>query len=139
MSAMATTQSETALIPWREGDAELMRDPAYREEHNRHVLGDTLAAALVRYRADHGLSQTALGRLLGMRQPQVCRLEAGDHTPDFATLQRICDALDLEATIEIGPRRDGNRPVPERLQGHAITDASTQAVIAIRPAPAERA
>lgn len=133
MSLMAAP-TETTPIPWREGEAELMRDPAYREEHNRHVLADTLAAALVHHRAVHGLSQTALGRLLGMRQPQVCRLEAGGHTPDFATLQRICDALGLEIAIEIGPRLDGNREVPARLKGHTITDASTQTVIAVRPA-----
>lgn len=138
MPLMATTQTETTPIPWREGDAELMRDPAYRDEHNRHVLADALAAALVRHRTEHGLSQTALGRLLGMRQPQVCRLEAGDHTPDFATLQRICDALDLEIAIEIGPRTDASRAIPARLAGHAVTDASTQAVVAIRPARAAR-
>ncbi len=36
--------------------------------------------------------------------------------------------------IEIGPRLDGNREIPARLRGHAITDASTQTVIAIRSA-----
>ncbi len=136
---MTTMTQATTPIPWAEADAELMLDPAYRDAHNRHVLADTLATALVRYRAERDLSQTALGRLLGMAQPQVCRLEAGEHAPDFATLQRICDALDLEIAIEIGPCRDGNRPVPGRLQGHVITDASTQAVIAIRPAGPARA
>ena len=128
------TTSATTLIPWEETRARLMANPAHQSLHDELLLAGVLATALVRYRADHGLSQTALGRLLGMRQPQVCRLEAGDHTPDVATLQRICDALGLEIAIEIGPRLDGNREIPARLRGHAITDASTQTVIAVRPA-----
>jgi len=136
MSATMTTSP--TLIPWSETEARLLRDPAVRAVHDEHILAEAVALALVSHRAAHGLSQTALGRLLGMRQPQVCRLEAGDHTPDFATLQRICDALDLEIAIEIGPRTDASRAIPARLAGHAVTDASTQAVVAIRPARAAR-
>jgi predicted transcriptional regulator len=43
---------------------------------------------VIGYRVDHGLSQTGLARLLGMHQPAVARLEAGDHEPSLATLSR---------------------------------------------------
>lgn len=123
----------TRPIPWEETERRLLADPGVREAHNRLLLAGTLSTALVRYRGEHGLSQTALGRRLGMTQPQVSRLEAGDHTPDYRTLLRICDALGLAVTIEIGPEAPAGRPRPRPRHGETV-EASTQAVISIRPA-----
>ena len=55
------------------------------------------------YRIDHGLSQTELARLLGMHQPAIARLEAGDHEPSLATLCRLARTLDVEFHIDITP------------------------------------
>ena len=128
------TKQPVKWISWEEHRAEAMRDPVLREIHNETILASTFSIALSSYRAEHGLSQTALGRLLGMTQPQVCRMEAGDHTPDFRTMQRVCDLLGLELTITIGPRLDENRPIPKALQRGAVADSSTQAVVSVRPA-----
>ena len=45
-----------------------------------------LAVRVIRYRTEHGPSQSALARQLGMRQPAISRLVAGDHEPSLATL-----------------------------------------------------
>lgn len=49
------------------------------------------------------LSQTALARILGMHQPAVARLEAGDHEPSLATLSRLARKLGVEFHIDITP------------------------------------
>ena len=78
-----------------------MRDPEYRREYERTRLANDVAIKVIRYRVDHGLTQTQLARMLGMRQPHVARLESGDHEPSVATLARLADALGLDFSIDI--------------------------------------
>lgn len=58
---------------------------------------------MLRYRTEHGLTQTEFGRLIGMRQPHVARLESGDHEPSLSTLVRLAAALGEDFTVEIKP------------------------------------
>jgi len=55
------------------------------------------------YRAEHGLTQTAFGRLVGMRQPHVARLESGEHEPSLSTLARLSATLDVDFILDITP------------------------------------
>lgn len=80
-----------------------LRDPEFREEWERTALARAVALKVIHYRAEHGLSQRALGERLEMPQPQVSRLEAGDHNPSIDTLVRLSRALGLELTIDIRP------------------------------------
>ncbi len=93
----------TKSIPHEQVHAELMKDPEYARIWEQTVLARAVALRLVAYRAEHGLSQTALARQLGMRQPQVARLEAGEHNPSIATLMRLSRTLGMEFHIEITP------------------------------------
>src|SRR5258707_14224221 len=88
-----------------------MRDPEYRREYERTRLANDVAIKGIGYRVDHGLSQAALRRLLGMRQPHVARLEPGDHEPSVATLARLADALRLDFNADIQGVR-GKPPAP---------------------------
>jgi DNA-binding XRE family transcriptional regulator len=69
--------------------AEDLRDPEIRAEYERTALAHAVAMRVLKYRTDHGLSQSALGRELGMAQPAIARLEAGSHEPSLATLARL--------------------------------------------------
>lgn len=80
-----------------------------REEHIRTALARAVAMRLLAYRVEHGLSQTALARELGMQQPAVARLEAGDHEPTFSTLERLARGLGIEFHIDITPATSGLR------------------------------
>ena len=99
--------------------AEDMRDPEFRAEWERHALAHAVALEVLKYRTDQGLSQTALAERLGMKQPQVARLEIGEHTPTIETLARLAAELDIEFTIDIRP--PGRRPrfVTKRAQNDA--------------------
>ena len=84
-------------------NARQLKDPAVRAEWERTAVARAVAVRLVEYRAEHALSQTALARQLGMKQPAVARLEAGEHNPSFDTLARLSSALGIEFHIAVTP------------------------------------
>lgn len=83
--------------------ARQLKDPAVRAEWERTAVARAVAVRLVEYRAEHALSQTALARKLGMKQPAVARLEAGGHNPSFDTLARLSSVLGIEFHIAVTP------------------------------------
>lgn len=91
-----------------------LSDPEFRREWERTTIARAVALKVTAYRAEHGLSQRALARHLGMTQSQLSRLEAGDHNPSIETLARLADTLDVEFAIDIHPRRRA----PKLLSGH---------------------
>ena len=78
-------------------------DPAIRAEWERTAIARAVAMRVVEYRVEHGLTQTALAGRLGMKQPAVARLEAGEHTPSFDTLSRLSSVLGIEFHIAVTP------------------------------------
>lgn len=83
--------------------AEELADPETRREHDRTAFAHAVAMRVIGYRINNGLSQTGLARLLGMHQPAIARLEAGDHEPSLATLSRLARVLEVEFHIDITP------------------------------------
>lgn len=84
--------------------ANTLQNEEFRAEWERLTPARALAIRLIRYRAEHDLTQTGLARLVGMSQPAVARLEIGEHVPTLATLIRLSDALDLEFLIDVRPK-----------------------------------
>jgi ribosome-binding protein aMBF1 (putative translation factor) len=84
-------------------NARQLKDPAFRAEWERTAVARAVAVRLVEYRGEHALSQTALARKLGMKQPAIARLEAGEHNPSFDTLARLSTALGIEFHISVTP------------------------------------
>lgn len=80
-----------------------LKNSAVRAEYDRTVFANAVAIRVIEYRAVHGLSQTALAKLLGMRQPAIARLEAGDHEPSLTMLARLARGLGLDFSIDITP------------------------------------
>jgi DNA-binding XRE family transcriptional regulator len=93
------------LVPHGRVHDRLMQDPEVAHAWRETELARKVALLLVAYRAEHRLTQTALAQKLGMRQPAVARLEAGDHNPSFRTLVRLAEALGVEFTLHIS--KDG--------------------------------
>ncbi len=86
-----------------------LADPEIRREHERTALAHAVAMRVIGYRVDHGLSQTGLAQMVGMHQPAIARLEAGDHEPSLTTLSRLAKALGIEFHIDITPDTFGLR------------------------------
>ncbi|MBV9336381.1 MAG: helix-turn-helix transcriptional regulator [Solirubrobacterales bacterium] len=95
---------------------QLRTDPEFRAEWERTALARAVAVAVVRYRAEHDLSQRELGERLGMKQPQVARLELGEVNPSMETLTRVSAQLGIEFTIDVRPAGTPVRNVTRRAQ-----------------------
>ena len=108
-----------------------LADPAFRAEWERTALARAVALRLVRYRAEHNLSQRDLAKRLDMEQPQVARLERGDVNPTLETLMRLAGALEIEFTIDVRPTNRKARLVTQRAQDEALTSYETADAVAL--------
>ncbi len=128
------SKTTPATRPWRDyaNDA-IDHDPLLREMVYAQTIASVVGRAVYLHRTQRGLSQAALGRLIDMPQPQVARIETGDHTPTAATLLRLCDALGLNLELSIWPRTAKRRTAPHVPHG-AIVETTDQLVITIRNA-----
>jgi DNA-binding XRE family transcriptional regulator len=125
------------LIPYEEMLARQLRNPKFRAEWERLAPARAVANRLVVYRADHNLSQAALGRLLGLSQPAVARLEAGDHLPSIDTHVRIAERLGIESTVQIAPPQqagsaDGSTPARALVTERATSPGGAGLTVAMR-------
>jgi DNA-binding XRE family transcriptional regulator len=83
--------------------ADDLRDPEVVAELARTAVANQLAILVIQYRVEHGLTQTALARQLGMRQPAIARLEASDHEPSVAMLARLANKLGITLRLDLTP------------------------------------
>lgn len=78
-------------------------DPGFRKLWDEGTFARDVAIKVVAYRVDNNLSQAQFGRMLGMTQPAIARLEGGEDTPTLKTLARISAATGLEFHVAIAP------------------------------------
>ncbi len=64
-------------------EEQLRQDPDFRAHWERTALARAVALAVIGYRVKHHLTQTRLAEKLGVRQPQVARLEMGSTPPPW--------------------------------------------------------
>jgi ribosome-binding protein aMBF1 (putative translation factor) len=76
-------------------------DPKYRAEWDRTAFAHQVALAVLGYRTERGLTQAALARQVGMTQPVIARLEAGDQPPSIATLAKLTAGTGLELNMKV--------------------------------------
>ena len=103
---------------------ELNSDAAFRVDWERLALARAVAGAVLAYRGEHKLSQAALGRALGMAQPQVSRLESGEHLPTIDTLVKLATTLGMEFTLDVRPERSAAKNVTRTAREHAVSQTS---------------
>ena len=70
---------------------------------------ETLGAVLRQERKKKQMSQTAVGRTVGIDQPTMSRVEKGNPGTELGTLFRLLAALDLELTVQ-ERRRPSDHP-----------------------------
>lgn len=111
---------------------QLRDDPEFRAEWERTALARAVAVAVVRYRAEHDLSQRDLAVQLGMTQPQVARLERGEVNPSMDTLMRVAAGLGIELTIDIRPANAKARMVTKKAQtDNVVGGVETEHVVVL--------
>lgn len=109
---------------------EQLADPSFKAEWQRLAPAREFAATLLRYRAEHELSQRALAEKLGVSQPRVVKLESGEHNPGVDTIIHAVRRLGIEFVLDVAPT--GRKPalVPARLQEQGVAHADVTVVAA---------
>lgn len=81
---------------------------------DRHALARAVELALSNYRFASGISQQQLAAILGVKQPQVARLESGLVTPTLDTLKLISERLGIDFRLEVKSGRLTASATPRR-------------------------
>lgn len=80
-----TIPLETLVAEWR-------KDPDYVREFEAQAEEFALATALIKARADAGLTQAELAQRMGTTQSAIARLESGKSRPSTTTLAKLAKA-----------------------------------------------
>ena len=100
-------------------ERKLLAIPGFKEAYEREYPYDDLSLEIGRLRASLEMTQTEFGRLIGVPQSTVARLESGRQAPSVATLKRIARATGTELVIEF------RRPKRTRRAMRAAAAASS--------------
>jgi transcriptional regulator with XRE-family HTH domain len=87
----------------RELHTEWMKDPAYQREYDALEPEFALSTALIRARADAGLTQEELAARMGTKQEVIARWEGGRVMPSTRTLARFAKATGTSLQISFAP------------------------------------
>jgi transcriptional regulator with XRE-family HTH domain len=98
---------------WEDIREEWLARPGFRETLDREYPYRELALEIGDLRVGLDMTQTEFGRLVGVPQSTVARLESGRQAPSVATLKRIAKATGTELVIEFR-RRKRVRPAKSR-------------------------
>jgi len=84
-------------------------------------ITEEVGKRLAEHRKKRGLSQAALGEMLGLEKESVSRIESGKIAPSLSRLAEFCDALDLsfeELLMEVSPHpSDAAKTLIASLEG----------------------
>ena len=102
-------------------DERLLAIPGFEDGFQAEYPYFALALEIGGLRADMDMTQTEFGRLIGVPQSTIARLESGKQAPSVATLKRIAKATDTELVIEFRrPKR--KRRAKSRTAGASSRD-----------------
>jgi transcriptional regulator with XRE-family HTH domain len=112
-------------IAFRDLLAKKLLNPEFRAEWERLAAARAVAEMVAETRQRKGLTQTALARAIGVRQPVVARIESGDHVPTIETLIKIANALDIEIMVAIAPSSRTEPAIAKKPRGAKTVEEVT--------------
>lgn len=71
----------------------------------REVRAHEVARAIKRARQERNMTQDELGKKIGVRKAQICKLESGKCSPTMNTIIRVFEALGVPATLDLGEEK----------------------------------
>ena len=116
------------LVDARDLLARDLQDPEFRAEWERTAAARAVSEIVLINRVRKGLTQTALARAIGVRQPVIARVESGEHVPTIETLIKIASALDIEIMVGIAPSTRSEPTIAARPVGATDAEEVTAAL-----------
>ncbi|OKH51514.1 transcriptional regulator [Calothrix sp. HK-06] len=111
-------------ITWDSIRSEVLADPEVKAEYDALESEFDLARKVIALRKASGLNQRDFAERVGIKQPQLARLESGKQMPKLDTLSKIASGAGYEIEIHFVPKQDKqtNKVEPLRI---SITDSIT--------------
>jgi len=109
---------------------EQMADPSFKAEWQRLAPAREFAATLLRYRAEHKLTQRVLAERLGVSQPRIVKLESGEHNPEVDTIINAARRLEIEFVLDVSPADRKPALVTARAQKRGAVSHDDVSVVA---------
>jgi transcriptional regulator with XRE-family HTH domain len=98
-------------ITWDSIRAEVIADPQVKAEYDALESEFDLARRVIALRKASGLNQRDFTARVGIKQPQLARLESGKQMPKLDTLSKIASGAGYEIEIHFVPKQ--NRQIKE--------------------------
>jgi predicted XRE-type DNA-binding protein len=82
-----------------------LKNPRFRKGYEEQLEKLRIVDALIRLRERRGLTQGELARKVGVTQPFIAKIEAGEaHNFNLETLVKLAVALDSELEVRFRPQ-----------------------------------
>lgn len=112
------------------------QDPEFREQWDRTAFAREVAITVVRYRAEHGMSQRDLAAATALAQPAIARLEKAEHQPSLDTLAKLSIGTGLEFRVGVTRGAIELLAVPAQRTSKATPKVAAPAKVRSRLKPA---
>ena len=121
-------------MKWADIQREWFADPEFAAAYDREFPYDELSLEIGGLRADLDMTQTEFGRLVGVPQSTIARLESGQQNPSVGTLKRIAEATGTELVIEFRQPKRKRRTKTRTAAASSAGDARVHEPVAASPA-----
>lgn len=74
----------------------LLKKRSFKKEMERLDLAFEIAESIIDARIKKGMTQKELAKKMKTKQSGIARIESGRHTPNFKSLEKIADILNLK-------------------------------------------
>ena len=86
------TSGNEFSVPW-----DVVPPLAVGENRDQNTeMGKRVGQRVKALRKKHGLTQSQLAKMSGIKRPNISRLEAGKHVPGITFIQRLADCLQVK-------------------------------------------
>ena len=82
-----------------------LKNPKFKAEYDKLQPEFAVIKAIIRARADVGITQKSLAEKIGTKQSVISRLESGRANPSVAFLKKLAQALSSNLEIKFIPSR----------------------------------
>lgn len=100
----------TNTIDWNSICADILADPDVKAEYDALESEFNIAAQVIALRKASGLNQRDFAERIGIKQPQVARIESGKQLPKLETLTKLASGADYAVEIHFVPIDDKQVP-----------------------------
>lgn len=104
-----TRETTSGAISWKSVRDSVLADPEVRAEYDSLENEFNLARTVIALRSESGLTQQGLAERIGIKQPQLARIETGRQIPKLKTLALIAEGAGYIIELNFVPKTEKRR------------------------------